>query len=184
MTTRGLIGFIYRGISYYVFNSYDSYYSYLGLLILKELINMLKNNQLNEWLNKFNSLKIVNANDEISDEDLLLLGCEKTVNSDYKYCYGDDIIEYKLKNGDAVTTFETVLNHKYLLSNFKPIHNEVITSENRSCPPYEYIYIINFDTCEFITITQFEDCNKYSLNNDNIIQVLEELKQEWKTYRE
>ena len=177
MTTRGLIGFIHRGISHYVFNRYDSYYSYLGLLIIQQLINMIKNKQFNEWITKFEALKIVYSNDEIPVDELTLLGYDK--NTDNKYCYGDDDIIQYWTNGDIKTTFESVLNHKYLLSEFKPIHNESITSNNRAYAPYEYIYIINFDTCEFITITQFEDCHKYSLDDDNSLQVLEELKQKW-----
>ena len=179
MSTRGLIGFVYRGYTYYVYNHYDSYYGYLGILIIMQLLKMLRDNLFDEWLEKFKSLKIVYEGDEIPEEELFAeFGRKNSPDSGYKYKYGDNVIEYKTDN-DTHVSFESVLNHKYLLANFKPIKDEYITSDNRACPPIEYIYSINFDTREFITISQYDACCKYSLDSDNAIETLENLKKKW-----
>jgi hypothetical protein len=70
MSTRGLIGFVYRGYTYYVYNHYDSYYGYLGVLIIMQLLKMLRDNLFDEWLEKFKGLKIVYECDEIPEEEL------------------------------------------------------------------------------------------------------------------
>ena len=70
MGTRGLHGFYFRGKYYTVYNQYDSYPESLGLIVFKELINAIKNNQLNEWRNKLIDIVMVSDNDKPNEQQI------------------------------------------------------------------------------------------------------------------
>ena len=57
MGTRGFYGFRYKKKYYIIYNPYDSYFHCLGKKLLKEIKNMIANNQFEEWLSLFLSLK-------------------------------------------------------------------------------------------------------------------------------
>ena len=59
MGTRGFYGFRYKKKNYMIYNAYDSYFSGLGIKLLKEIRAMIKNNQFDTWLNLFINLKII-----------------------------------------------------------------------------------------------------------------------------
>jgi len=60
MGTRGFYGFKYNKKYYMIFNLCDSYFSHLGLKLLKEIRTMIKNNEFEIWLNLFINLEIIN----------------------------------------------------------------------------------------------------------------------------
>ena len=65
MGTRGFYGFRYKKKYYMVYNPYDSYFSCLGKKLLKEIKNMIANNQFEKWLLLFLNLKVIdNKNEE------------------------------------------------------------------------------------------------------------------------
>jgi hypothetical protein len=65
MGTRGLYGFRYKKKYYMIFNPYDSYFHGLGMKLLKEVREMVKNNQFDEWLQLFIGLEFIYECDNI-----------------------------------------------------------------------------------------------------------------------
>lgn len=59
MGTRGAFGFKYRGIYYMFYNNSDSYFTHLGIKLLKEIKDMLENKCMDTWIAKLLSLKLI-----------------------------------------------------------------------------------------------------------------------------
>jgi hypothetical protein len=101
MGTRGLYGFRYKGKYYLVYNHYDSYYSHLGNILLKEIKLMILENKFNEWIEKFKKLNFkLNDEESIEEENIyvqqqsfeLLLNTNKIIIIEeiYKFDHGID----------------------------------------------------------------------------------------------
>ena len=60
MGTRGFYGFRYKKKYYMIYNRYDSYFSQLGVNLLKEIRTMINDNKFDEWLNLFINIEIIN----------------------------------------------------------------------------------------------------------------------------
>lgn len=67
MGTRGLFGFYYKKKYYLVYNHLDSYPSGLGETLLREIIEMIKNNEIEKWIEMLTNIKIVYETDENED---------------------------------------------------------------------------------------------------------------------
>ncbi len=59
MGTRGLFGFKWKGKYYLAYNHYDSYFDGLGIDLIKEIIKMIKENKINEWIHLLENIKII-----------------------------------------------------------------------------------------------------------------------------
>lgn len=59
MGTRGLFGFRYKGRYYLMYNHWDSYFSGLGIDLLKEIKEAIDNGTFNQWIELFKSITIV-----------------------------------------------------------------------------------------------------------------------------
>ena len=65
MGTRGFYGFRYNKRYYLVYNAYDSYYSCLGMKLLREIRQMIKNNEYEKWLEQFTRLSVIHEYNDI-----------------------------------------------------------------------------------------------------------------------
>ena len=59
MGTRGTIRFIFNGKTITIYNHYDSYPSGLGMSLIRQIRALLKNYDIQWFINKVNSLQIV-----------------------------------------------------------------------------------------------------------------------------
>jgi hypothetical protein len=59
MGSRGFYGFRYKKKYYMIYNPYDSNFMGLGIKLLKEIREMIKNNKFEEWLHLFTNLEII-----------------------------------------------------------------------------------------------------------------------------
>jgi hypothetical protein len=134
MGTRGLFGFYYKGKYYVVYNHFDSYPSYLGRNIVKEIKESIKNDSFKEWIEKLLKLKIVyeNQQENPTEEDIKKLTNYKNLSVSYKLTSD----WYCLLRG-CQGSLINVLESGYIL-----LHLD----ENQTPIWQEYAYIINFDT--------------------------------------
>lgn len=180
MVTRGLVGFIYNNVVYYVFNWYDSYYSHLGVILLKELIEMINTNKFDEWVEKFKKLRIVKELDEISEEDLILFDRINTDN-EYKLQYGQ-VIDYT-ENDTVNISFNSILNTGFLMCHSNPftIDNTLediekinyIKSKLKNIDS-AYDYILDINNKEFIVMNAMDN-KSYPFN----VEILSSLISKW-----
>jgi hypothetical protein len=127
MGTRGIFAFKYKGIYYTFYNNYDSYFSCLGISLLKEIKRMIDNNELDIWISKLNSLKIVTEyynNDE------------------------DDISELFYGN---IGSYENILDYGYV--DIKRLHTSIECYKDDVF--IEWMYILDIDAKK-VEITNFE----------------------------
>jgi hypothetical protein len=86
MGTRGFYVFRYKKKYYMIYNPYDSYYSNLGLKLLKEVRQMVKNNEFEKWLGLFEQLQIIKSDDAEYTENSIDKHAQsfvKSLNSEY-----------------------------------------------------------------------------------------------------
>lgn len=67
MGTRGLFGFYYKKKYYFVYNHFDSYPKGLGNKLIKEIIDMIKNNEMEKWIEMLINIKVVFETDKSED---------------------------------------------------------------------------------------------------------------------
>ena len=142
MGTQGLFGFKLNNIYYYIHNHYDSYLHGLGKDLVEELIDMLKNNQLNDWINKFKNIKVVDNEMKPTQEDIDKLSKYTEYSVDQ-----EDLNFYTLCRG-LQGSFKTVLDSGYLL-----VEKEHMNDYNPNLFHYyriEYTYLLDFDNKTFI----------------------------------
>lgn len=150
MKTSGLFGFKYNNEIFMVYNATSSYFSILGYNLLSEVVSMVENNELEQWIDKFKKLKIVTYNSPITEDDIRTL---------HKYSYGNGDDWFLLTKG-CQGSFLKILNSGYLL-------NSINTHE-----PYNYFYLLDFDEATF----EMKDDNviyiKFKLDNLNTLRNL------------
>lgn len=64
MGTRGLYVFRYNGIYYIFYNQCDSYTGGLGKLIVKDIKNIINNNQINELKECLSNIVLIDENNK------------------------------------------------------------------------------------------------------------------------
>ena len=140
MVTSGIFGFRYKDIYYVFYNKYDSYFSHLGINLLREIKIMIDNNNLDNWISKINNLKIVTNNYN---------------NKNNK----NNIDNIDLFNGNF-GSYESVLNNGYI----------EIDKISKSIEKYnndisiEWLYILDIDKEEFY-FTNFKKQYNITLND-------------------
>ena len=143
MGTRGLFGFLYNGRYYLVYNQYDSYPSGLGLDLVKEIVQMLKDGQLAEWLEMFKKLKIVTEeSDAPTKEDVEKL----TPYTDLDVSY-QSVEDWYCLTRECQGSFLKVLKSGYL---FSYLSKEEMENGCGTDIMIEYIYVLDFDHNTFI----------------------------------
>lgn len=63
MGTRGLLGIRYKGKTYYIYNESDSYPDGLGVVLVKEILQMLKDGTLKDFKAMMDTILIVHERD-------------------------------------------------------------------------------------------------------------------------
>jgi hypothetical protein len=105
MGTRGFYGFRYKKKYYMIYNQFDSYYSNLGLKLLKEVRQMVKNNEFAKWLELFEQLQIIKSDDAEYTENSIDKHAQsfvKSLNSKYIIVENDCLekINYNYVDGE------------------------------------------------------------------------------------
>lgn len=122
MGTRGLVGIRFRGVYYYFYNHWDSYYSYLGKNLIKEI---------KEWL------KIMSVEDFIKMFENAI--------DNYKLCTKKYLEENNLINNIDHITYDFILKKKYIT----PV--ELYDSAKQDTLFLEYIYTLDLDNKIFLS---------------------------------
>jgi hypothetical protein len=139
MGTRGLFGFLYKGVYYMVYNHWDSYPEGLGRQLVAEIRQMLKEGRMDEWIELLKKIKVVVEEEYVvpTPEDIEKLAP-----------YTDlEVSERSVKDWYCLThkcqgSFLSVLKSGYLYS--------TLTREEMKTGPtwdlfVEYMYILDFD---------------------------------------
>ncbi len=142
MGTRGLFGFIYKGVRYIMYKHFDCYPCGLGAEIVEQLLKALEEGRLyTEWIDKLDALRIVDEDgDPPTKEDIEALadytnlGVGEGCTDDW-YC-----LTHKLQG-----SLEDVLESGYLLTGIleKDVRSEK-GWKSRVCGT-EYAYVVNLD---------------------------------------
>lgn len=107
MGTRGIFGIKYKGIYYTFYNHYDSYFSSLGIDLLKEIKRTIDNNNLNNWISKLINLKSVTENFESNVEE----------NDDYYDLFYGKLGSYEVALNQGVIEIERISTNINYLKN-------------------------------------------------------------------
>lgn len=136
------------------YNNSDSYFTYLGIKLLKEIKDMLENTCMDIWISKLLSLKLISE--------------EYTESKDYDTAMDIDAeTKDNIKNlfNGYISSYELVLETGYIDINnvstdITKYYNDVFM---------EYVYVLNFDdkviemskydTVVYITFTELEEAN-------------------------
>lgn len=70
MGTRGIITIIFKNKTINLYNHWDSYFSGLGLNLIKELLELLNLHSVAQLIELFDNVKIVTDETEVTDEDI------------------------------------------------------------------------------------------------------------------
>mmetsp|Transcript_14809 Transcript_14809/g.16397 ORF Transcript_14809/g.16397 Transcript_14809/m.16397 type:complete len:170 (+) Transcript_14809:277-786(+) len=135
MGTRGLFGYYHKGNFYVVYNHWDSYPSGLGEAILDEVLSIIKPTQLQSWIERIDSIKVIDPNTKPTPEDV-----KKTVGS-HDLSVSDQSLDdwYCLLRG-CQGSLSAVLCSGYLLNH---------TQQSGEPDWEEYSYILNLDSNSF-----------------------------------
>lgn len=144
MGTRGIFGFRYKGKYYMVYNQYDS--GHMGAYLLEEIKAMMKNDQFDEWLELFLSLKIVTDEDIPTEEDLNALSAY----TDNEIGRLDNLNFYTLTR-KCQGSFLRVLQSKFIL--IVPRFSDSVGVDIF----IEYVYVLNFDDKSFVVIDYYTE---------------------------
>ena len=142
MGTRGFYGFRYKKKYYMVYNPYDSYFSGLGKILLKEVRKMVANNEFEKWLSLFLGLQVINNSIE----------CQETINNIY--------------DPTLTASFLNILNSGYII-----IEGECLEKITYHYVDGEFFYILDFDKKRFIVKEIGYRRQKYNLFNGEINKV-------------
>jgi hypothetical protein len=155
MGTRGLFGFYYKGKYYLIYNHFDSYPSGLGQNLINEIINALKNNLLDDWIQMLIKCKVVTEDINPTQEDIAKLSAYTVLSvssqstSDW-YCLTRNI------QGSFISALES----GYIYTN-KLYENKLIGDIF-----IEYSYVLDFDNMLFKIYTS--DGLNYQINVDKL----------------
>jgi hypothetical protein len=169
MGTRGYFGFRYNKKYYMVYNPYDSYYSHLGIKLLNEVRNMVKNNQFELWISLFLNLYIVNNLDifyqPIIPENIFL---SNVTSNKFIILDNTNIKDIKkiMNESRIKQSFLEILNSGYIL-----IEQKCLNKINYSYLDGEFFYILDFDKKRFIVKESGYRRQKYKLFNGEINKV-------------
>ena len=133
MGTRGLFGFYFKSKYYLIYNHFDSYPDGLGDKLIKEIIEAIKNGELDKWMKMLLDIKIVSTEKQPTTEDITEL--EKYTNLEVSYRSKNDwyCLLYKTQG-----SFKKVLESGYLLiePNSEKLQGDIFI---------EYSYVLDFD---------------------------------------
>jgi len=148
MGTQGLFGFKLNNIFYYIHNHYDSYLHGLGKDLIDELIDMLNNNLLDEWITKLKNIKVVHNDMKPTQEDIDILKEYTDISSN-----DEELTFYILCRG-LQGSFKTVLDSGYILVEKEHMkgYNPNIFHSFR----IEFTYLLDFDRKTFIVNSSLE----------------------------
>lgn len=136
MGTRGYFGFIYKGKYYAVYNHWDSYYEGLGVLLLQEILEAMKDLSFYAWPYLLTQLKVVNDSIPPTPEDIEKL----KIYTNLTVSQQDTQDWYCLLRG-CQGSFVKVLQSGYILN--------AVDSEGGRPQDEAYNYYIDFDTNRF-----------------------------------
>ena len=113
MGTRGLFGFYHKGKYYMIYNHFDSYPEGLGLTLIEELKQAIKDGKIEEWIELLENLKVVDEAIPPTEEEKERLKeyCDLSVSTksmDDWYC----LLRHTQRS------FEKVLKAGYISSNW------------------------------------------------------------------
>jgi hypothetical protein len=130
MGTRGAFGFKYRGIYYMFYNNSDSYFTYLGIKLLKEIKNMLENKCMDAWISKLLSLKLISEVYTESKDYTTTTDIDAETKDNIKKLFNGYISSYEL----ALTTGYVDIDNVSI--DITKLYNDVFM---------EYVYVLNLD---------------------------------------
>jgi hypothetical protein len=151
MGTRGLFGFRYNGKYYLCYNHFDSYFSGLGHNLIKEIIKMLDEGKLQEWIDKLKNIIIVDQSIPPTPEEISKLQINANLevssqNTNDWYC----LLHY------TQGSFEKTLDAGYIINNdHNLLTNDIFI---------EYSYVLNFDDMTFDFYSSYGKISSTDIN--------------------
>lgn len=133
MGTRGLFGFRYKKKYYMIYNSYDSYYSYLGQNLINEInAELLSHGNLDIWIELFVKAKILQNTPQIR-------------------CQFNDLVQNCSGSYVKYLKSEHLIIEGYCVDDLFEALNSIFI---------EYVYILDLDENKFIVNKTFEKINR------------------------
>lgn len=139
MGTRGLFGFVYQGKYYVVYNHWDSYPVGLGRQLILELVNAIRQNQLDSWKDKLSSIQVIDPKSEPTKQDI-----EKLSSYTDLGVSNQSVTDWYCLTRSCQGSWISVLESGYLLPHHPVSHNlqiEILFEE--------YTYLLDFDQEQF-----------------------------------
>jgi hypothetical protein len=154
MGTRGLFGFLYKGIYYIFYNHWDSYPAGLGKNLINEIKKAIVENRLDEWKEKVTLMRIIKEGDLPTSEDI----------ENLKWCTDLSVDNRSTSNWYCLLrgcqgSFEGVLKSGICLEGY--------SLENAYSCWADYSYVLDFDTNTFKIYGGYE----VTLSLDNLDSV-------------
>lgn len=152
MGTRGLFGFVYKGKYYLFYNQYDSYPSYLGANLLKEIKSAIDDGTLDTWKDMLVAIRDVSKEDPTAEDIQKLqpytdLTVSNRSTTDW-YCLT------RKCQGSMINTLRAGV--VYCHYSERTLTGDVFI---------EYSYVLNFDDKTFTAYTSNGASKVYPLNN-------------------
>lgn len=157
MGTRGRYGFRYKGKTYFVWRSCDSYRHGLGASIVEEIKQAIKSGEIKNWLEKLEKVTEVDCDQKLSESELAKLPESK--------------LSERINSWDPKTWKDATWAN--LFAEFDSLalasilkHERVPMQEDCDQWDYAYAYDVNLDTMKL----DFYSCStlEYSYPFDNL----------------